>query len=289
MNALEVKGLGKNYGNFALRNLSFSVPQGYITGLIGPNGAGKSTVIKTIMGMVLPEKGRISVLGQPVTGSEGSYKQHIGYISDENIYYEYLTMEQMKRIVAPFYERWDEALFTQYMELFELPKRKKIKDCSKGMKMKFSIALALAHHPTLLIMDEPTAGLDPVFRRELLDLLAEYILDENNTILFSTHLTTDLDRVADYVTFLNRGELVFSDSKDEVLEHYVIVKGSGELLDADVRRELVGVRETAVGFEALAKDRVKARALFGDNVLLERPTLEEIMYFTAKGGKVTHV
>lgn len=289
MNALEVKGLGKNYGNFALRNLSFSVPQGYITGLIGPNGAGKSTVIKTIMGMVLPEKGRISVLGQPVSGSEGSYKQYIGYISDENIYYEYLTMEQMKRIVAPFYERWDEALFTQYMELFELPKRKKIKDCSKGMKMKFAIALALAHHPTLLIMDEPTAGLDPVFRRELLDLLAEYILDENNTILFSTHLTTDLDRVADYVTFLNRGELVFSDSKDEVLEHYVIVKGSGELLDADVRRELVGVRETAVGFEALAKDRVKARALFGDNVLLERPTLEEIMYFTAKGGQVTHV
>ncbi|WP_059045155.1 ABC transporter ATP-binding protein [Paenibacillus rubinfantis] len=289
MNALEVKGLGKNYGNFALRNLSFSVPQGYITGLIGPNGAGKSTVIKTIMGMVLLEKGRISVLGQPVTGSEGSYKQYIGYISDENIYYEYLTMEQMKRIVAPFYERWDEALFTQYMELFELPKRKKIKDCSKGMKMKFAIALALAHHPTLLIMDEPTAGLDPVFRRELLDLLAEYILDENNTILFSTHLTTDLDRVADYVTFLNRGELVFSDSKDEVLEHYVIVKGSGELLDADVRRELVGVRETAVGFEALAKDRVKAQALFGDNVLLERPTLEEIMYFTAKGGKVTHV
>ncbi|MDU2242595.1 MAG: ABC transporter ATP-binding protein [Paenibacillus sp.] len=288
MNALEVEGLVKHYGSFALSGISFTVPQGYITGLIGPNGAGKSTVIKAIMGMVLPEEGRITVLNQPVTGNEGNYKQHIGYISDENIYYEYLTMEQMKRIVAPFYDRWDDALFNKYMDLFELPKRKKIKDCSKGMKMKFAIAMALAHHPTLLIMDEPTAGLDPVFRRELLDLLADYILDENNTILFSTHLTTDLDRVADYVTFLNRGKLVFSDSKDEVLEQYVIVKGSGELLDADVRRELIGVRETAVGFEALAKGREQAYALFGSNALLERPTLEEIMYYTAKGGKVTH-
>ncbi|MGG6311243.1 ABC transporter ATP-binding protein [Paenibacillus macerans] len=285
MNALEVEGLVKHYGHFSLSKLSFAVPKGYITGLIGPNGAGKSTVIKAIMGMVLPEEGRITVLGKSVAGNDGNYKQQIGYISDENIFYEYLTMEQMKRVVAPFYERWDETLFTKYMELFELPKRKKIKDCSKGMKMKFAIALALSHHPSLLIMDEPTAGLDPVFRRELLDLLADYILDENNTILFSTHLTTDLDRVADYVTFLNRGELVFADSKDEVLERYVIVKGSGELLDADVRRELIGIRETAVGFEALAKDREQALSLFGVNALFERPTLEEIMYFTAKGGK----
>ena len=277
---------GYESGKAAIKQISLEVKPGVLTGLIGPNGAGKSTVIKAIMGMVLPEEGRINVLGHPVTGNEGSYKQQIGYISDENIYYEYLTMEQMKRIVAPFYERWDEALFTKYMELFELPKRKKIKDCSKGMKMKFAIALALAHHPTLLIMDEPTAGLDPVFRRELLDLLADYILDENNTILFSTHLTTDLDRVADYVTFLNRGELVFSDSKDEVLERYVIVKGSSELLDTDVKRELIGVRETAVGFEALAKDQERAHALFGTHALFERPTLEEIMYFTAKGGKV---
>ncbi|WP_068785919.1 ABC transporter ATP-binding protein [Paenibacillus phocaensis] len=289
MNALEVKGLVKHYGSFTLSEISFAVPQGFITGLIGPNGAGKSTLIKAIMGMVLPEEGQITVLGQTVTRNEGNYKQQIGYISDENFYYEYLTMEQMKRIVAPFYDRWDEDLFTKYMDLFELPKRKKIKDCSKGMKMKFAIAMALAHHPKLLIMDEPTAGLDPVFRRELLDLLAGYIMDENNTILFSTHLTTDLDRVADYVTFLNKGKLVFSEGKDEVLERYVLVKGSGELLDPDVRRELVGVRETPVGFEALAKDRERAGALFGDKVLLERPSLEEIMYYTAKGGMGTHV
>ncbi|MGZ7444533.1 ABC transporter ATP-binding protein [Paenibacillus sp. TH7-28] len=286
MNGIQVKGLSKRYGSFALTDVSFGVPKGYITGLIGPNGAGKSTVIKAIMGMVLPERGEISVLGETAGSEHAGYKKHIGYISDENIFYDYLTMEQMKRIVAPFYPGWDEAVFDQYMERFELPKRKKIKDCSKGMKMKYAIALALSHHPSLLIMDEPTAGLDPVFRRELLDLLAEYIMGGENTVLFSTHLTTDLDRVADYVTFLNRGSLVFSDTKDDVLDRYVLVKGGCDLLDADVRQALIGVRETGVGFEGLAPDREQARELFGGEVLYDRPTLEEIIYFTVKGGKV---
>ncbi|WMT43528.1 ABC transporter ATP-binding protein [Paenibacillus sp. D2_2] len=130
----------------------------------------------------------------------------MGYISDENIFYDWLSMEQMKKVVAPFYEDWDEQAFQKYMDLFELPMRKKIKDCSKGMKMKYAIAVALSHNPSLLIMDEPTAGLDPVFRRELLEMLSDFILDEQKTILFSTHVTTDLDRIADYVTFLNRGD-----------------------------------------------------------------------------------
>lgn len=285
MNAIQVDGFSKQYGSFALSDVSFGVPKGYITGLIGPNGAGKSTLIKAVMGMVLPDQGKISVLGETAGSEHAGYKQHVGYISDENIFYDYLTMEQMKRIVAPFYPGWDEDVFERYMDRFELPKRKKIKDCSKGMKMKYAIALALSHHPALLIMDEPTAGLDPVFRRELLDLLAEYILSGENTVLFSTHLTADLDRVADYVTFLNRGSLVFSDTKDDVLERYVLVKGSRGLLDADVRRALIGVRETEVGFEGLVPDREQARELFGGEVLYDRPTLEEIMYFTVKGGK----
>ncbi|WP_410769143.1 ABC transporter ATP-binding protein [Fontibacillus sp. BL9] len=285
MNAIEVQGLCKSYGSFTMSDMTFSVPRGYITGLIGPNGAGKSTLIKTIMGMVVPDKGEVSVFGRNVGPQEGDYKQEIGYISDENIFYDYLSLEQMKRIVAPFYPRWDEDLYQRYMDQFELPSRKKIKDCSKGMKMKYSIALAMSHHPKLLIMDEPTAGLDPVFRRELLDLLAEYILEEENTILFSTHLTTDLDRVADYVTFINRGSLVFSDTKDEILERYLIVKGGKELLDGDVRKELLGIRETDLGFEGLSGDRDSAQRLFGDKALYQQPTLEDIMYFTAKGGK----
>ncbi|MEF2966073.1 ABC transporter ATP-binding protein [Paenibacillus sp. M1] len=285
-NAIEIKGLTKNFDAYSLSDISFGVPRGYITGLIGPNGAGKSTLIKAIMGMVVPDRGSISVLGHEAGHLKGAFKQDIGYISDENIYYEYLSMEQMKRIIAPFYEKWDEELYRKYMELFELSPRKKIKDCSKGMKTKYSITLALSHHPSLLIMDEPTAGLDPIFRREMLDLLADYIQEEKNTILFSTHLTTDLDRVADYVTFINRGRLVFSDNKDEVMEKYVIVKGGKELLDGDIRRELLGVRETSVGFEGLACDREKAMEIFGDEVLYQRPTLEDIMYFMVKGGKL---
>ncbi|MNI48649.1 ABC transporter ATP-binding protein YtrB [compost metagenome] len=191
----------------------------------------------------------------------------------------------MKKIVAPFYSNWDEDLFIKYMDIFELPSRKKIKECSKGMKTKFSIALALSHHPKLLIMDEPTAGLDPVFRRELLELLADYILDEQNTILFSTHLTTDLDRVADYITFVNRGQIVFSEAKDDVLDRYLMVKGGREMIDGDIRKEFVGLRETEVGFEGLSKDRERIVSLFGNDVMYQTPTLEEIMYYTAKGGK----
>ncbi len=285
MNAVEVNGLSKSYSGYKMNDISFPVPRGYITGLIGPNGAGKSTIIKAIMGMVVPDEGTITVLGQNAGAMEGMYKQEIGYISDENIFYEYMSLEQMKRIIAPFYTKWDEDLYLKYMDLFELPSRKKIKDCSKGMKTKYSIALALSHHPSLLIMDEPTAGLDPVFRRELLDLLAEYILEEENTILFSTHLTTDLDRVADYVTFVNRGRLIFSDNKDEVLERYIIIKGGKELLDGDIRKEMIGLRETEVGFEGLSGNRDQAKTLFGEKVIYQAPTLEDIMYFTAKGGK----
>ncbi|MBA9086451.1 ABC-2 type transport system ATP-binding protein [Fontibacillus solani] len=288
MNAVEIRNVSKSYKNYKLSNVSFQVPNGYITGLIGPNGAGKSTIIKSIMGMVIPDQGDISVLGQPIDSERADYKEQLGYISDENIYYDYLTLAEMKKIVAPFYSNWDEDLYLKYMDIFELPARKKIKECSKGMKTKFSIALALSHHPKLLIMDEPTAGLDPVFRRELLELLADYILDERNTILFSTHLTTDLDRVADYVTFVNRGQLVFSEAKDEVLDRYLIVKGGRELIDGDIRKEFVGLRETGVGFEGLSRDRNRVVSLFGNDVMYQTPTLEEIMYYTAKGG-IKHV
>ncbi|MNO14230.1 ABC transporter ATP-binding protein YtrB [compost metagenome] len=285
MNAIEIRNMHKSFGSYQLSNVSFNVPEGYISGLIGPNGAGKSTIIKSIMGMAVPDQGEITVLGQPINQESADYKGQIGYISDENIYYDYLTLTDIKKIIVPFYSNWDEDIYIKYMDLFELPSRKKIKECSKGMKTKFSIALALSHHPKLLIMDEPTAGLDPVFRRELLELLAGYILDEGNTILFSTHLTTDLDRVADYVTFVNRGQIVFSDAKDDVMDRYLIVKGGRELLDPDVRKEFVGLRETGVGFEGLCKDRKRAAEVFAEQVIYQTPTLEEIMYYTAKGGK----
>lgn len=285
MTAIDVRGLSKTMSGFTLEQVSFSVPRGYITGLIGPNGAGKSTLIKMLMGMVVPDQGSISIHGEPAGIAGAAYKANIGYVSDENIYYDTLTLGKMKEIFKSFYPRWDEGLFKEYLDRFELPVKKKIKDCSKGMKTKFALALALSHHPDLLIMDEPTAGLDPVFRRELLELLAEFIQDERRTVLFSTHLTTDLDKVADYITFIHRGRLVFSETKDEVLERHLIVKGSKELLDADTRKEFIGLRETDYGFEGLAADGSRLQSIFGSSALYHQPTLEDIMYYTAKGGK----
>jgi ABC-2 type transport system ATP-binding protein len=267
--------------------VSIAIPKGYITGLIGPNGAGKSTLIRMIMGLVLPETGEMVVLNNKnMMLKNGNYKKQIGYVADENIFYDNLTAIQMKSIIAPFYNDWDNAIFDKYMCLFDIPSKKKLRTFSKGMKMKYSLALALSHHPSLLIMDEPTAGLDPIVRRELLDILADYIMDEEKTVLFSTHLTTDLDKIADYIAFLHKGKMVMHDTKDQILEQFVLVKGPTNILDADTRKEIIGIRETAVGFEGMSKNRQRAISLFGNQVIYEHPTLEEIMYYTVKGEKV---
>ncbi|MFB4325110.1 ABC transporter ATP-binding protein [Priestia sp. BR_2] len=284
--AMQINHLSKKYPSFALNDISLLIPKGYITGLIGPNGAGKSTLIRSIMGMIVPDSGQIVVNGRRLRSDDASYKEEIGFVSDENIFYEYLTLNQIIRMTSPFYKRWNSTRMDQLMRMFELPGRKKLKDCSKGMKMKFSIAMAMAHDPRILILDEPTAGLDPVFRRELLQLLSDFIQDETRSILFSTHNTDDLDRIADYITFIHRGRIVFSEGKDEIIDKYVIVKGSSDLLDPDVRKQFTGLKETPYGFEALSANRESAHKLFGDSVLYERPALEDIMYYTSKGDAV---
>jgi len=283
---IQLEHLCKYYDGFELREMTFPVKQGYITGLIGPNGAGKTSLIQMIMGMVHPDRGRISLFGEHSSGNETGIKERIGYVSDENYFYEHLTIKQMKQVIAPFYKNWNEQAFVQYLELFKLLPRKKIRDLSKGMKMKFSLAVALSHDAELLIMDEPTAGLDPVFRRELLDLLSGHIQDEKRSILFSTHNTTDLDRIADYIIFINDGRLVFNETKDDLPQRYVLVKGGRELLDRDVRGLFIGMRETAHGFEGLMADRAKGERYFAGMAMCETPTLEDIMYFTVKGASV---
>lgn len=283
MNAIELRNLSKTYPLFKLDQITLDVKQGYITGLIGPNGAGKSTLISLITGLIRPDSGRIRTLGKEIPAQEVNIKERIGIVSDECFYYEHLTIREMKSMIAPFYKKWDEKQFNSYLEQFELSPKKKIQELSKGMKIKFSLAVALSHDAELLIMDEPTSGLDPVFRRELLDLLADMIQDETKSIIFSTHITTDLERIADYITFINKGRIVFNEAKDDVLERYTIVKGDMKLLDADTRRQFVGIRETAVGFEGLADNRAEAERLFGHDALLQRPSLEDLIYFTAKG------
>jgi len=286
MNAIEIRNLSKSYPLFKVDNISLEVKKGYITGLIGPNGAGKSTLIKMMLGIIRPDAGQIKILGSEMPRQGIELKQRVGIVSDDCFYYEHLSIQDMKNVIAPFYDKWNDSKFSRYLEQFELSPKKKIRELSKGMKIKFALAIALSHGAELLIMDEPTSGLDPVFRRELLDLLTEVMQDEQNSIIFSTHITTDLDRIADYIAFVNRGKLVFNDVKDDVLERYAIVKGGQDLLDADIRAKFVSLRESAVGFEGLVDDRKQAESLFGSYAVFETPSLEDIMYYTAKGGRI---
>ncbi|MBN2981402.1 ABC transporter ATP-binding protein [Cohnella algarum] len=285
MNVIETRGLSKQFARFALKDVSLEIKQGFITGLIGPNGAGKSTLIRLLMGMAVPGAGEIRIFGKPMPADEAAIRERIGFVSEECNFYEHLSIAAMKRVIAPFYGRWDDKRFNDYLERFELHPKAKIRSLSKGMKMKLSLCFALSRGADLLVMDEPTAGLDPVFRRELLDILADLMLDEGHSILFSSHITTDLDRIADYIVFIHQGKLVFNESRERVFEKYALVKAAPELLDRDVRKLFVGIRETAIGFEGLTERREEALRLFGKSAVLEKPTLEDIMFFTAKGGR----
>lgn len=280
---LEVNNLRKEFKKFTLKDISFKLEPGYIMGFIGPNGAGKSTTIKLIMNLLKLDGGEIKVFGLDHKKHEKEIKDRIGFVYDENYYYEDLTIKQMKNIVASFYSKWDDATFNDYIEQFDLDPKSKIKTLSKGMKMKFSLAVALSHNADLIIMDEPTSGLDPVFRREILDILYNVIQDETKSIFFSTHITTDLEKIADYITFINKGSIVFSETKDEVLENYSVVKGGTDLLDRDTKKEFIGLKETNVGFEGLTNNKDKVKRLFGEQVLIERATLEDIMFYTVRG------
>lgn len=279
-NILEIKDLKKGYKDFTLNNISFNLKKGYIMGFIGPNGAGKTTTIKLIMNLIHKDSGEITIFGLDNVKDEIAIKDRIGFVYDENYYYEDLTLETMKNIIAPFYSRWDDNCFKNYIKDFNLNPKSRIKELSKGMKMKFSLAIALSHNAELIIMDEPTSGLDPIFRREILEILSNIIQDENKSIFFSTHITTDLEKIADYITFINNGNLVFSQPKDHILEKYGIVKGGLDILTSSARKEFIGIKENSFGFEALTNNIAKTKAMFKNEVLIEKPSLEDIMFYT---------
>ena len=281
-NVIEIKHVNKSFDGFRLKDLSLTVKKGFVTGFIGGNGVGKSTTIKLIMNLLQPDSGSVSIFGLNYKEHEKEIKQRIGFVFDENVFYEQLTLAQMKRIIKPAYSNWDDNLFNHYVKTFELPLNKKIKTFSKGMMMKASLTMALSHHAELIIMDEPTSGLDPIFRRELLEILHQLMEDENKTIFFSTHITTDLDRIADYITFIHNGELVFTKEFYEIEEDYAIVKGGTELLDRDTEQEFIGIRKSNHGFEALTANKNRIETIFGETVMIEKPTLEDIMFYTKK-------
>lgn len=281
-NILEVSNLKKEYDNFKLNNINFSLERGYIMGFIGPNGAGKSTTIKLIMNLIARDGGDVKIFGVDNIKNEVAVKDRIGFVYDENYYYEELSIEKMKSIVAPFYTRWDERTFNKYIKEFGLNPKTKIKELSKGMKTKFSLAVALSHNAELIVMDEPTSGLDPVFRQEILEILLNIIQDERKSIFFSTHITTDLEKIADYITFIDKGNIVFSKTKDDIMNEYKIVKGGLDVLNDSNKREFIGIKENSFGFEALTNDVEKIKKIFKGDVLFEKPSLEDIMIYSVK-------
>jgi ABC-2 type transport system ATP-binding protein len=281
-NALEISGLRKRYKGFCLQDVSFSVPAGSIMGLVGPNGAGKTTIVKLIMNLVRRDAGEIRVFGQESLSREPQVKSRIGFVYDAPPFYDDLRPKEIAAAIAPFYPGWDEPLFRRLAGEFGLSLDKRIKALSQGQKMKFSLALALCHGADLIVMDEPTAGLDPVFRRELLDRFRALLQDEGKAILFSTHITSDLERVADMVTFIAAGRILFSATMEEIRERWAVVRGGDELLGADLQPLFLSLRKGAYGAAALTSQRQRIPARPGQ--VVERPTLDEIMVFLGQGG-----
>lgn len=281
MNILELKNVSKSFKGFSLNNISFDLPKGYIMGFIGANGSGKTTTIKLIMNLLKRNSGEIKVFGMDNIKDEISIKQNIGFVYDQCYYYDYLKLKDVKSIIAPFYKTFDDKKFKEYMTTFNLNENKKVKELSQGNKMKFSSALALSHNAKLLIMDEPTSGLDPIFRDKFLDILKEIISDEEKSILFSTHITTDLDKIADYITLIDNGEVILSDIKDDVLENYKLIKGDYSTLDSNQKEILIGNKVSSYNFNALIK--TSDENIFNKNeVLIEKPNLEDIMLYTVR-------
>lgn len=281
---LEIQNLNKGYKGFRLDDVSFSLPRGYIMGLIGPNGAGKTTIIKLIMNIIKRDSGKIRIFGDDNLKKEAQVKSRIGFVCDEPHFYEDVKLQDIKAAYSRFYDTWDDALFISLIEDFELPLKKKFKTLSQGMRIKFTLALALSHHPELLVMDEPTTGLDPVFRHQLLDRLSHFIENGQNSVLFSTHITSDLETTADFVTFVRKGRMMFSETLDDIRENWAVAKGGEELLSDDCRPLFSGLKKSSFGIEALTNDSKRFRNMMPSTCVLEKASLEDIMYFVKKEG-----
>ncbi|UOK49091.1 ABC transporter ATP-binding protein (plasmid) [Bacillus tropicus] len=273
---LEVNNLNKSYGNFSLKDVTFSLNTDCITGFIGTNGSGKTTTIKAILGLILKDSGKINFLGKDMDKHERKSKNKIGIVLDEGYFYDELTVKEMKNIIAPSYTEWDEPVFQNYIKKFNLNLEQKISTLSKGMRMKFAVALALSHHADLLIMDEPTSGLDPLVRSELMDILLDFMKEPGKSVFFSTHITSDLDKIADMIILIDNGKVLVNDEKDVLIDTHALVKGDNRLINEQTRPLFLNLHQTHYGFEGITNKKDDVRRLMPD-VLIERPTIEDIM------------
>lgn len=279
---IEVKHLTKQFEAFTLDDVSFAVPSGSIMGFIGENGAGKSTTIRLILGLLHPDGGEIRLLGEDAAALPARIREDIGVALDESFFHDSLRPKDLDLILKSIYRSWDSKVFYGYLDKFDLPDGQQVKKFSRGMKMNLSLSAALSHHARLLILDEATSGLDPVVRNEILDVFLEFVQDEGHSILVSSHITSDLERVCDYITFIHRGKIVVSESKDALLEQYGLIgcaKADFERID---RADIVGYRESHFGCEVLVHDRAAAARKY-PGFQLEHVSLEDIMLFYVRG------
>lgn len=276
---LEVSNLSKRWSDFTLEDINFSLPKGYIMGLIGRNGSGKTTLINCILDSVKKNKGRIRING--LDHRRLNAKDDIGFILEEGPFFMDKTLSENGHMFGKFYSQWSEADFIKFLYQFDLRDSNRYAELSKGMKTKFQLAFALSHKPRLLIMDEPTGGMDPVFRRDFLNILQDLVCDANVSILFSTHITADLDKVADFVTMLDEGKQVFTMTKEELMDNYPIIRGKKEDLDLIRMGVPKRIRRTAKGFETILEDYaiLNKDSSLNERFIKSRPNLEEIMFF----------
>lgn len=281
MALLEVNNICKSFDTFKLKNVSFTIEPGYIVGFIGRNGAGKTTTIKSILNITKPDEGSVKFMGMDMKEHENECKQQLGIVLGEFNYYPDKRLCAIAKVVGSFYANWDEKVYKDYVKLFSIDERKRVKELSTGMKVKFALALALSHDAKLLILDEPTSGLDPVSRDELMEIFRSIVADGERSILFSTHITSDLDKVADYMVYIKQGEVVMNGDRESVINGFRLVQGSREALTDSIRDMLIGYRENAFGFTGLIREEDIGK-LYG--LQLAKADIESIMLYTEEAS-----
>ena len=284
-NAIEINNLNKNYKDFALKDVTFKVPSGQVTGFIGQNGVGKSTTIKAILNMINRDSGSISVFGADNLEEEFDIKENVGVVFDDIGFHPNLKPKHIDKILKGMYKNWDSETFFAYLDKFSLPKNKKVQDYSRGMQMKLQIATALSHHAKLLIMDEPTGGLDPIVRNEILDIFMEFIQDSEHTVFLSSHIITDLERIADNIVFIHKGKILLAEDKEKIVERHGILKCSKEEFVKVAEEDVIGYRKSSFGIEALVGDLEKCQMKY-KGMLCEKTSLEEIMLFYVNNTQI---
>ena len=285
-NVIEIKDVVKDYGDFKLDHICFTVPEGSVCGFIGQNGAGKTTTIKLILDIIKRDGGEIKVFGENIDVNSAALRENIGVVFDEMGFHDFMTAKDLNIMMKNIYKNWDEELFFEYLKKFSLPSKKKCGEFSRGMRMKLQIAVALSHHAKLLVMDEPTSGLDPIVRNEMINIFRDFVVEEDHTILLSSHITGDLEKIADEVVFIDGGKIVLAGNKDEILEKHAILKCKKDEVALISKSLIVGMEQSSFGAEILVNDRNAARKLYPEMVL-ESAALEEIMiyYVNSKRGE----